>query len=48
MFKVKDFESRKLSEWWIDVVEQSKDYVKEVCIDLNEGSHWRVLSSLIE
>lgn len=38
MFKVKDFETRKFSERRVEVVEQSsKEYVKEVCIDLNEG-----------
>lgn len=33
MFKVRDFETWKLSERWVEI-DQGKDYVKEVFIDL--------------
>lgn len=47
MFKVKEYETWKLSERRVEV-DSGKDYVKEVFIDLNEGGHWRAQSNLMD
>ena len=47
MFKIKDFDTRKLSERRIEI-DQGKDYVKEVFIDLNDRNHRRAQSNIME